>query len=117
MIVHNIYKNYLIDHVTSAEVGGWQGWITGGIGKKLSLWKQKTNWMGSLQSTDLSMTKTLMTLKNLSLEFNAFRQHSCKVASNLKNEIFWCWLPVDNYEECVSLNVTEYGVVEMKASY
>ena len=38
---------------------------------------------GSLQSTDLSMTKTLVTLKNLSLEFNAFRQHSWKVATNL----------------------------------
>ena len=32
IIVH-IYKNVLLDHVTSAEVGGCQGWITGGIGK------------------------------------------------------------------------------------
>ena len=62
------------------------------------------------------MAKTLMNLKKISLEFNAFRHHFRKVATNL-NEIFWCWLPVDNYEECVSLNVTEYGVVTMKASY
>ena len=38
---------------------------------------------GQPPSTDLSMTKTLVTLKNLSLEFNAFRQHSWKVATNL----------------------------------
>ena len=36
---------------------------------------------GQPPSTDLSMTKTLVTLKNLSLEFNAFRQHSWKVRS------------------------------------
>ena len=38
---------------------------------------------GQPPSTDLSMTKTLVTLKNLSLEFNAFRQHSWKVATHL----------------------------------
>ena len=38
---------------------------------------------GQPPSTDLSMTKTLVTLKNLSLEFNAFRQDSWKVATNL----------------------------------
>ena len=65
--------------------------------------------MGSLQSTDLSMTKILITLKNLSLEFNAFRQHSWKVATNLKK------YSGVGCEECVSLNGTEYGVVEMKA--
>ena len=73
--------------------------------------------MDSLQSADLSMTKTLMTLKNLSIEFNAFRQHSWKVATNLKMKYSGVWLQVDNYEECVSLNVTEYGIEEIKASY
>ena len=38
---------------------------------------------GQPPSTDLSMTKTLVTLKNLSLEFKSFRQHSWKVATNL----------------------------------
>ena len=39
---------------------------------------------GQPSVTDLSMTKTLLTLKNLSLEFNAFRQTSWKATTNLK---------------------------------
>ena len=39
---------------------------------------------GQPSVTDLSMTKALLTLKNLSLEFKAFRQTSWKVATNLK---------------------------------
>ena len=76
--------------------------------------KAENNLNGSLQSTDLSMTKTLVTLKNLSLEFNAFRQHSWKVATNLnmKYSGVGCQLIII-WKVCQ----TNCGVVEMKASY
>ena len=65
----------------------WSWWLTGVDNwwdrQELIIVKAETNWMGSLQSTDLSMTKTLVTLKNTSIESNAFRQHSWKVATNL----------------------------------
>ena len=52
--------------------------------RELISMKAENKLNGQPSVTDLSMTKALMTLKNLSLEFNAFRQNSWKVATNLK---------------------------------
>ena len=65
----------------------WSWWLTGVDNwwdrQELISVKAENQLNGQPPSTDLSMTKTLVTLKNLSLEFNAFRQHSWKVATNL----------------------------------